>query len=126
MDNLTMEMRLCAEAGFGVSYGKWKATQPVKEIHKEVRRCEACGKEIHNCNKNRRFCDENCRRNAGYKKKLAAYTMDLSGEPERKCEWCGKPIIDGRKNKRFCDVNCAAQARYWRDKDEQATKAGHD
>lgn len=30
MDKLSKDMKACEKAGFGVSYGKWKATQPYR------------------------------------------------------------------------------------------------
>lgn len=67
MDNLTMDMIACEKAGFGVSYGKWKATQPIREIPKvEVvceyeKACEHCGKIFEVFTKReRKYCSLNC------------------------------------------------------------------
>jgi hypothetical protein len=129
MDNLIRDMRLCEKAGFGVSYGKWKATQPVVDAPKrktsgKVRTCEYCGKEIFDkYNRNRKYCDDNCRSNAWYKR---AYVGD---KKEKKCEYCGKMFAYIREKARYCSDSCSAAAYYYRKKEErqnEAKKAGHD
>lgn len=66
MDNLTMEMRACEKAGFGVSYGKWKATQPVVTKPKPIivdeheKRCAYCGKVFYPYRKTTKFCSKKC------------------------------------------------------------------
>lgn len=128
MDNLTLEMRACEKAGFGVSYGKWKATQPVVDVPKpqvsgKVRTCQYCGKQIvDKYNRNRRFCDDNCRSNARYKKVFC-------DKPQKSCEFCGMLFTPYRKTARFCSNNCSAVAYYYRKKEErqnEAKEAGHD
>lgn len=72
MDNLAREMILCQQAGFGVSYGKWKATQPIKEIPKPIEvvehkysavlTCQNCGKEFTTFTRhNKKHCSYECR-----------------------------------------------------------------
>ena len=72
MDNLAREMILCEKAGFGVSYGKWKATQPIKEVKKPIevvehkysaiKICLNCGKEFTVFTRhNRKHCSYDCR-----------------------------------------------------------------
>ena len=68
MDNLARNMIQCEADGFGVHYGKWKATQPVVEIQKpEIpegwKKCEYCGKPFKPI-RGKRFCDVDCRRKA--------------------------------------------------------------
>lgn len=47
LDKLSLDMIQCAKDGFGVQYGKWKATQPVVKVDKEIPDgfcvCEYCG-----------------------------------------------------------------------------------
>lgn len=73
MDNLTKEMGACEEAGLGVSYGKWKATQPVKTLNSnstavddQEKRCERCGKIVLAKRRDARFCSNKCAANARY------------------------------------------------------------
>ena len=126
MDNLTREMRLCERAGFGVSYGKWKATQPIKEMPKkqEARTCLYCGKPIINCKRDlgRRYCDNDCSA-AAYKKRTQQKRIPV----EKKCEWCGKAYIAKKSNHRFCCNNCGAKQFYYRKRDRlEAEKARND
>jgi hypothetical protein len=127
MDNLIREMRLCEKAGFGVSYGKWKATQPIKELPKkqESRTCLYCGKTIirGRWDKGGQYCDNECsdaaRRNRIADQKKYEPGYGYYGEPiEKKCEWCGKIFMARRTNHRYCHNNCAASASYYRRKDE--------
>lgn len=73
MDNLTREMMACEEAGFGVSYGKWKASQPLKTLNSnstvvddQEKRCERCGKIVIAKRRDARFCSNKCAANARY------------------------------------------------------------
>lgn len=66
LDKLSQDMIQCAKDGFGVHYGRWKATQevvvPVKDdkLPKGWKLCEGCGKPFRStCGK--RFCDSVCR-----------------------------------------------------------------
>ena len=59
----------------GMSYGKWKAMQPIVEVKEkpmpeEYRTCEYCG-EIIGGDRRKRFCNDDCRRQAYYDKELA-------------------------------------------------------
>lgn len=146
MDNLTREMRLCEKAGFGVSYGKWKATQPVKEMPKQedTRTCLYCGKPLISSKygRGKKYCGMECSHAAWHgrkdakerrtsKKRIPAYSIEYGNyeeEVEKKCEWCGRMFMAKRKNKRYCQNNCAALASYYRRKDaeNEAKKAGHD
>ncbi len=64
-----------------------------------MRRCQNCTQPLsEGARANRRYCDEDCRRQA-------------YGQPVvpvgRRCESCGKHLPKGsRKNKRFCDAAC--------------------
>ncbi len=69
MDRLAMNAMLARQAG--MTYGKWKAMQPIVPIEKpEIPegwvKCEECGKAFPPRNK-KRFCDGVCRR-AAYEK----------------------------------------------------------
>lgn len=58
----------------GMSYGRWKAAQPVVEVKKNLpaigiptRRCALCGVEFRDDeNKNKKYCTVNCRNKAVY------------------------------------------------------------
>ena len=72
LDKLSRDMIECEKAGFGVHYGRWKATQkPVKKIPVLIpegwKPCEFCGKPFKR-NHAQRFCDLYCR-NMAYKEK---------------------------------------------------------
>lgn len=71
LDNLSLDMIQCEKDGFGVSYGRWNATQERKELVKDEtipagwKLCEHCGKPF-KPRQAKRFCDEVCRTNAYY------------------------------------------------------------
>lgn len=67
MDNLTMNAIQCKAAG--VSYGQWKAMNPVTkaiEIDECLveKSCAYCGKQFKTKNKRKVFCCEECCHNA--------------------------------------------------------------
>ena len=69
MDRLARNAMLARQAG--MSYGKWKALQPVVPIEKVERplpegwkTCEQCGKEFFSLRKAQRFCELGCRNEA--------------------------------------------------------------
>lgn len=75
MDNLARDAFLARQAG--MSYGKWKATQPVVAIKKPTIEeadekafpCGFCGKMITDHNhRGRRYCDDRCANNARWKR----------------------------------------------------------
>lgn len=119
MDNLDREMILCEKAGFGVSYGKWKATQPIKTPKPKEGVCVICGCVIPDGAKNKRYCSKECRVKAGYNsgKPLPAYSIEY-GEVEqtRECAYCGKTFYFKNKRKIYCNVSCNALATYYRKK----------
>jgi hypothetical protein len=46
---LAKDMSACESAGYGVSYGKWKTTQPVLEVaepEEELKVCPHCGEKF--------------------------------------------------------------------------------
>ena len=57
---LGQEMTECEKAGYGVHYGAWKATQPVKEIvkveDKSLKVCPWCGEKFVPRAKNSKYC----------------------------------------------------------------------
>lgn len=79
LDKLSREMLQCEADGFGVSYGKWKAKQPVYvEPEKEMRVCAFCGKPFIPKTPKQKYCDKVCsysvlekRNNEAYHKKNA-------------------------------------------------------
>lgn len=69
-DKLSIEMRQCDQDGSGVSYGKWKAAQPVQEVEKpEIpegwKKCPHCGTVFRPKAKTSKYCCDDCR-NAAY------------------------------------------------------------
>jgi hypothetical protein len=63
MDNLARNAMLAKEAG--LSYGKWKALQPVVEPKRKLlpegwKECPWCGKDFKG-RSNKRYCDIECR-----------------------------------------------------------------
>jgi DNA-directed RNA polymerase subunit RPC12/RpoP len=115
MDKLSKDMKACEKAGFGVSYGKWKATQPAvtkKPKEKSGRVCKYCGKEmlINHRGTQRVFCDDWCKMLYGKRSEVEPMV--------KKCEWCGKTFEAIRSNKRFCCKNCVSLANYYRKKDQ--------
>ena len=66
LDKLSKDMIQCAKDGFGVHYGRWKATQEIvvpvveKKLPAGWKKCEACGRPIKS-GKGKKFCDEVCR-----------------------------------------------------------------
>jgi uncharacterized Zn-finger protein len=133
-ENIDRDMRACEKAGFGVSYGKWRATLPyyrdepqvsAAQVSGKVRTCEYCGKQIvDKYNRNRRFCDDNCRSNARYKR---LYIEEE--KKQKKCEYCGKLFEYKREKARYCSDSWSAAAYYYRKKEgrqNEAKKVGHD
>ena len=78
MDNLARDMIACRKAGFGVSYGKWKATQPPKEekpktIESGWRVCEYCGKPYKpKTRRPQKYCEIYCQQMASYDREKTA------------------------------------------------------
>ena len=70
MDRLAMNAMLARQAG--MTYGKWKALQPVVPVEKKIPdgwlKCEECGEPFAPKN-GKRFCDEGCRRRSYDKRK---------------------------------------------------------
>jgi hypothetical protein len=70
MDNLAMNAMLASQAG--MSYGQWKAMQPVVEVERtpdeRERVCQYCGKTfLLKTKRERKFCDAHCQKEAWYK-----------------------------------------------------------
>lgn len=69
LDKLSQDMIQCKKDGFGVHYGRWKATQeavvPVKAAEETFPdhwpKCDCCGKPYDRGRKNQRFCSGLCR-----------------------------------------------------------------
>ena len=67
LDKLSLEMIQCERDGFGVSYGRWKATQkPVKiepvGISENTPKCPECGAYIFHPRHNQIYCCFDCQR----------------------------------------------------------------
>lgn len=72
MDKLAQDAKKALEAG--MSYGQWKATQPIvhhlpRKVPKgqKIKVCKNCGKEFMTSIPKKVFCDDNCRRSAEQK-----------------------------------------------------------
>lgn len=68
LDKLSLDMIECEKAGYGVSYGRWKATQkPVKIVPKsspdDWKTCPRCG-QVFKPTHNQIYCDFVCQREA--------------------------------------------------------------
>jgi hypothetical protein len=66
MDRLARNAMLAKQAG--MSYGKWKAMQPIVEVKEKpmpegYRKCEYCGEPFPK-KQGKRFCHDECRREA--------------------------------------------------------------
>lgn len=72
-------------------------------MDKHDRRCQNCTKPLpEDARVNRRYCDENCRRQAYGQPALVGGMQ---------CESCGQPLPEtSRKNKRFCGAACQKAA----------------
>lgn len=82
MDRLARNAMLARRAG--MSYGKWKALQPIVEVEEKPipegwRKCEYCGKPFMR-KQGKRFCDFSCR-NMAYQAK----ENEMARERMRKC-----------------------------------------
>lgn len=71
MDNLARDAMVAQQAG--MSYGKWKSLQPVailkvKGSPKGLKLCAHCGTVFGGKN-NQKYCTEECREKARYKKR---------------------------------------------------------
>lgn len=139
MDNLIREMRLCEKAGFGASYGKWKATQPIKEKPtKKTSVCQYCGEPLTESKNSKRFCNYECSNAAWEARKVGREIPPRNTEYdivyeeygvrfEKKCEWCGRPFVAKRKSTMYCSKSCGTLVSYYRKKDRlEAEKARND
>ena len=73
MDNLARNAMLAKQAG--MSYGKWKAMQPIVKVEQKPipegwRKCEYCGKPFKPV-QGKRFCEMDCRKEAYRKRENA-------------------------------------------------------
>ena len=77
LDNIDLDMIECEKAGFGCHYGRWKATQPIKqpepvELPEEWKVCAHCGKSFKPNVPYQKYCEALCGYEAGmdrYKQK---------------------------------------------------------
>lgn len=100
LDKLSLDMIQCEKDGFGVNYGRWKATQePVKIEKVEIPKgsnicsfskiCPCCGKEFETVNKRKKFCSKDCCDRASYQRNreiLIARSMKRYADQKRKGE----------------------------------------
>lgn len=87
MDRLARNAMLARQAG--MTYGKWKALQPVvkveePEIPEGCKKCEECG-TLFKARNGKRFCNDECRNKAYWRvknKKRAEYMRQYRAEKE--------------------------------------------
>lgn len=77
MDRLARNAMLARQAG--MSYGKWKAMQPIVEVKKKPvlegwEGCKYCG-EFFEGKQGKKFCSDDCRREA-YREKNNAFSRE--------------------------------------------------
>ena len=81
LDKLTLDMIQCEKDGYGVHYGRWKATQPIVKpvldgLPEGWKVCPHCGKEFKPKLPQQKYCDASCcneANNEKYRLKRAAY-----------------------------------------------------
>lgn len=85
LDNLSKDMIQCEKDGYGVWYGRWKATQPIAKPNSvEVlpdgwKLCAHCGKPFKPNVPYQKYCEALCGREAQtkrYQSKWAAYMKE--------------------------------------------------
>ena len=97
LDKLSLDMIQCEKDGFGVHYGKWKATQEPVNIAKEeeipegLYKCQQCGKVFKPTIKRpQKFCDYVCREKSYFPKRKIQQAEYMIGYRERKRAESGK------------------------------------
>lgn len=65
LDKLDLEMIECEKDGFGVHYGRWKATQPIVKpvpvgTPDGLKECACCGMAFKPVSKNNKYCGAGC------------------------------------------------------------------
>jgi hypothetical protein len=92
MDNLARNAMLAKQAG--MSYGRWKAMQPVMDVKKPEtipegwKLCEYCKKPYKPFNGMQRFCEYECREKGYYEKSLANSKRYRENRKERNKNEC--------------------------------------
>ena len=86
MDNLARNAMLAKEAG--LSYGKWKAMQPIVEIKKPeipegAKKCVGCGKAFVGRNPKQKYCDVTCQKET-YRRNHPSYYREYKKEWRKK------------------------------------------
>lgn len=84
LDNIDLDMIQCEKDGYGVHYGRWKATQPIKKpdpvgIPEDWKVCPHCGKAFKPKMKQQKYCEAVCCYEAQRereKEKRAAYIRE--------------------------------------------------
>lgn len=116
IDRLTQENAAALAAG--MSYGKWKAKQYVKQIaepapavaempqYRHV--CEYCGQEFFvKSKRQQKYCCEECRIEAACQRSREKNNVQC----QHVCEYCGKEfVINTKRKQRFCCEECRQEA----------------
>lgn len=96
IDRLTQENALALAAG--MSYGKWKAKQPVQQVQqieaptvaeqeylpKYRLVCAHCGEEFLAYSRNKKYCSDKCKWKADYKRQQEKRAQARERTPDRK------------------------------------------
>lgn len=115
IDRLAQENAAALAAG--MSYGKWKAKQPVKPIEapavaetpKYRHVCEYCGEEFFIKSKRlQKYCCEECREAA---ERQRAMERKSNKTYQHVCEYCGKAFFTNEnRNQKYCSAECRISA----------------
>ena len=89
LDKLSQEMIQCEKDGYGVHYGRWKATQPIVkpvpvEIPEGMKACANCGRLFKIVKANSKYCGAQCCSEANNKKYLLRRAESDRAYRERK------------------------------------------
>lgn len=84
LDKLSLDMIQCKKDGYGVWYGRWKATQPIAKpipakLPEDWKLCAHCGKPFKPNVPYQKYCEALCGREAQtkrYQSKWAAYMKE--------------------------------------------------
>ena len=144
-DRLSQEATLAIAAG--MSYGKWKAMQPLIDMPTEkisdcrTRACQRCG-ILFLLNKKgngvKKFCSDDCR-DRFYRERKAQIVQEIKQknnlenkqEVHRTCALCGKDFIAEKWNRKYCGDLCArlaklVQARQCKQRKKEGLNNGDD
>jgi predicted nucleic acid-binding Zn ribbon protein len=106
-DRLSREATLAIAAG--MSYGKWKAMQPLIDIPTDTisegrtRACQRCGKPFPLNNRGagvKKFCSDECR------EKFYVERKSQMRKQHKTCPVCGKTFVADNNHQKYCGMDC--------------------